>query len=155
MERDSKIDNIASRLKQISASLEKRKSLVDGYMSTLTKAMEEWNSANTNNTENLTKLRRKFSIVNLLMKRLVIQQIELNSDIEVFEKFVEERTFNGVTEWVNTLRIIDSDMQEIADPEVYGLSPDVPRSFSDILKWTPNGSNKLDKRLLNYLQNLE
>jgi len=158
----NRVDNISSLLKQRSEIIEKQKVILEGYVKTLNDALTEWDSSRESerarsdaSLDKITSLRRKFSIVKLLMQRLVTDQAGLNADIDLFERFVEEKTLFVILEWVSLLRMVDNDMQELIDPTIYGLSDSVPRSFSNLLKWTPDSnSNKLDHLLYKYLQNL-
>lgn len=158
----NRIDNISSLLKQRSEIIEKQKVILEEYARTLNTALEEWDSSRDServrsdaSLDKITSLRRKFSIVKLLMQRLVTNQAGINADIDLFERFVEEKTLFVILEWVSLLRMVDNDMQELIDPTIYGLSESIPRSFSNLLKWTPDSnSNKLDRLLYKYLQNL-
>ena len=162
MEISDRISNISSLLKQRFEVIEKQKVILEGYFQTLNTALKEWDSSRESDRvksdaslDKITSLRRKFSIVKLLTQRLTADQAGLNADVDLFERFVEEKTLFVILEWVSLLRMVDNDMQELIDPTIYGLSESVPRSFSSLLKWTPDSnSNNLDKLLYRYLQNL-
>lgn len=158
-----KIDCISERLKKVYHVLERKRSILESYASTLDIALKEWEadmvkncSVSDENIDNMSLLRRKFSITKLLMQRLAVNQVNFHSDVDLFEKFVSEITSDSINEFLSTIRLIDPDMQEISDPTLYGLSSNVPRSFVELLKWTPSDdSNDLDIILYGYLQNIK
>lgn len=158
-----KIDKIAKTLKHRVSVFEKKKKILSEYIQTLKKGLDEWDSSaaalksySDESIKNLNALSRKLSITKLLFQRLSSDSVSITNDIELFEKFTDEKSFFLIVEWASSLKIVDPDMAEIIDPEIYGLSANVPRSFSDLLKWVPDdNSNKLDLLLFDYLKNLK